>query len=245
MDPAAPSAVVMVGGQGARLGTLTDRVPKPLLPVGERPILEWILLHLAFEGFKEIVLATGFRADAIRAHVGDGSRWGVHVTYTDESTPLGTAGALAMVAPRVEGPVLVMNGDIMTDISFRDMVDFHVRRGAALTLGMVRHAQTVPFGMITREEDRLTGIVEKPSLHVDVGAGIYVVSPEVLALVPSRQRIDFPDLIQRLLGTGATALCYPVTGSWRDIGRMEDYQAVNQDAALLARMRRWEPGSPA
>lgn len=228
------SAVVMAGGLGSRLGSLTEQMPKPMLPVGGKPILDVVLSQLQREGFRDVTITTGFRAGMIEEHFGNGSRWGLRVRYTHETEPLGTVGALSLVDSESSGPFLVMNGDVLTTQSLRAVVDFHAAQKADLTVGIVRHAQEVPFGVVTRDGELLAEIVEKPKVYVEVGAGIYVLEPGIRALIPSGKRMDFPELVRLAQARAARVVCYPIGGTWKDIGRIEDYRSVNQDAVLLA-----------
>lgn len=221
------SVVVMAGGLGSRLGALTENLPKPMLPVGGKPILEIVLGKLRQEGFRDVTITTGFRSELIRAHFGDGAAFGLKVRYTQETEPLGTVGALSLVDPGLEGPVLVMNGDVLTTHSLRAVVDFHREQQAAITVGIVRHAQEVPFGVVSRNGDLLAEIVEKPTVYVEIGAGIYVLEKEVLGLIPKGQRMDFPDLVKRAQA-GRKVVCCPIEGEWKDIGRPEDYKSVRE-----------------
>ena len=219
------SVVVMAGGLGSRLGSLTEHLPKPMLPVGGKPILEIVLAQLRKEGFRDVTITTGFRSDLIRKHFGDGSPFGLKVRYTEETSPLGTVGALSLVDPDLAGPILVINGDVLTTQSLRAVVDFHALQKAAITVGIVRHAQEVPFGVVSHNGELLAEIVEKPKLYVDIGAGIYVLDKEVLSLIQKGERMDFPDLVKKAQA-GRKVVCFPIRGEWKDIGRPEDYKSV-------------------
>ena len=227
------SVVVMAGGLGSRLGPLTENLPKPMLPVGGRPILEIVLGQLRREGFRDVTIATGFRSELIREHFGDGSAFGLDLRYTVETEPLGTVGALSLLEPGGVGPLLVINGDVLTAQPLGDVVAHHRAQAAAITVCIVRHAQEVPFGVVTRDGGILAEIVEKPKVYVEIGAGIYVLERGMLALIPKGRRMDFPDLVRGAQEASAKVVCFPIQGAWKDVGRIEDYRSVNEDGALL------------
>jgi NDP-sugar pyrophosphorylase family protein len=229
-------AVVMAGGLGSRLGSLTENLPKPMLPVAGKPILAIVLEQLRREGFRDVTITTGFRSEMIRDYCRDGSAWDLRIRYTVETEPLGTVGALSLVEGVPDGPVLVMNGDVLTTESLRAVVEHHAAQQAAITVGIVRHAQEVPFGVVRRDGQILAEIVEKPKVYVEIGAGIYVLSPAVLGLIQKGRRMDFPDLVRLAQGQGARVVCYPITGFWRDIGRIEEYLSVNENLGLLRQL---------
>ena len=236
MTPAPPlkaCAVVMAGGVGSRLGSLTENLPKPMLPVAGKPILDIVLSQLRREGFRDVTITTGYRSEMIRDYCKDGAAWGLSIRYTLETEPLGTVGALSLVTPPAGVPLLVMNGDILTNESLRGIVAFHEQQKAGITVGIVRHAQEVPFGVVTSDGELLTEIEEKPKIYIDIGAGVYVLSPEALSLIPPATRMDFPELVRRAKGK-MRVVCHHFRGEWKDVGRPEDYRAVQQDRALLA-----------
>lgn len=225
-------AVVMAGGLGTRMRPLTDLVPKPMLPVGGRPLLERIVEQLRDSGVRRLNVTTHYRAKVISDHFGDGSDFGVDIEYTHEDEPLGTAGALALVDARDDELVLVVNGDIMTQVDFRAMVDFHRDHGADMTAAVQRYEYVLPYGVVHSAGPDITGVIEKPRWSHFVLAGIYLLGADVCDLVPSGQHCDMPDLIARALAGSRRVVSFPIHEYWADIGQPEDYQRV---AAALAK----------
>jgi NDP-sugar pyrophosphorylase family protein len=230
-------AVLLVGGQGTRLRPLTFSIPKPLLPVGERPILQIIIEQLKDAGFTELVLATGYQAELIQAFCGDGSRFGVAVRYVKEEQPLGTAGPLALVRDRVapgEG-LLLMNGDILTALDFRRFVTSAQGNGCDLTVGYTTYLHSMPFGVLTIRGDRVEGIVEKPSQEHRISAGIYWVGAGALPLVPAGAFFTVPDLMRALIAAGRPVGAYRITESWLGLESVEHFEQAVREAANAQR----------
>lgn len=228
----APVAVVMVGGRGERLRPLTDTVPKPLLPVGGEPIVTRILKRLATAGVEDVWLTVNYLPDAFEAAIGDGSQLGLRVRYLHEQQPLGTAGSLALLpSAEVGGPVVVTNGDLVTGLDFAALLAFHTERGAALTVCGVQYETKVQYGVLRNEGSRLLGIDEKPAISNLVNAGMYVVDPELLALVPRGVASGMPDLIDRVLAEGRVVEIYEVLDGWIDIGSFDEYSRVTKNFA--------------
>lgn len=219
-------AVVMAGGFGTRLRPMTEAVPKPLLKVGGKPVIELIVSQLRGAGIRRVNITTHYHAEKIRAHFGDGSGFGVDVAYTHEEEPLGTAGSLALLGEADE-PLLVINGDVVTGVDFRAMVAFHQDQGAALTVGVRKYDVSVPFGVVEAEGARVARLTEKPSLSFFINAGIYLLEPSVLKHVEAGRRLDMTDLIQRLLDDGILVASFPIHEYWVDIGQMDDYLAAS------------------
>ena len=224
-------AVLLVGGLGTRVRPLTFSIPKPLLPVGERPILQIIIEQLRDAGFGELILATGYQAELIQAFCGDGSRFGVSVTYVKEDKPLGTAGPLALVRAQVppEG-VLLMNGDILTSLDFRRFVAAGRENGWDLTVGYTDYVHTLPFGVLSLRGDRVEGIVEKPSQEYRISAGVYWVSATALPFVPDRTFFNVPDLIRALLAAGRAVGAYHIKESWLGLESVEHFEQAVREA---------------
>jgi perosamine synthetase len=225
-------AVVMAGGKGIRMRPMTNSAPKPLLPVGTKPILDVVVCKLRDEGFKKIIITTGYKGRMIEAYFGDGSKYGVKITYTKETKPLGTVGALTLIPWNIREPFLVINGDILTDQNLADFMKYHVATGDLITVGIRRHREKIRFGVVDRDGSILKAIEEKPELYFDIGAGIYAISPEVIEQIPPNTFFNFPDLIKKIHRHEKVG-CFEVKGFWRDIGREKDYEEVNQDIALL------------
>ena len=214
---------LMAGGFGTRLRPLTDACPKPMLMVGGKPMLESILENFINAGFRRFYISVHYLAEQIKRHFGDGSRWGVTIRYVEEDTPLGTGGALGLLPELADRPVLMMNGDVLTQLDFNALHDFHVKQEAALTLCVREYDMQVPFGVVTGEDTRVTGIVEKPVHRFFVNAGIYVVSPEVVELTRPPRRLDMPDLVRDLVAQGRKVAMFPIHEYWLDIGRPDDF----------------------
>lgn len=216
-------AVVLAGGEGTRLRPYTAVIPKPLMPVGDRPILEIVLLQLGRAGFTHVTLATGYRAELIKAFFGDGSNYGLELRYVREDTPLGTVGALALI-DGLDEPFLVMMGDVLTDLDYAMLLRRHVRSDALVTIATTRKQVDITLGVPRIDSsDRLTDFVEKPAIHVDASMGVYAFSPGVLRYIERHVRLDFPDLVHRLLDAGETVRAWRPEAYWLDIGRHEDY----------------------
>lgn len=217
-------AVLMAGGLGKRLMPLTARTPKPMLPIGGRPILEHALVGLAEQGFRRFYFAINHLGEVVEEHFGDGSRWGVTIEYLREDRALGTAGALSLLPSPPDKPFLVMNGDILTRLDFAQLMEAHEQGGCRATMCVRQWSYQVPFGVTQIHDDRLIAIVEKPSVRHFVSAGIYVVDPEAMDQVPTRQFFDMPQLLNRLAERGNQVRVFPVTEYWLDVGRHEDMQ---------------------
>lgn len=221
-------AVVMAGGFGSRLTPLTDDVPKPMLHVGDKPILEHIVGQLQQAGIRRVSFTTHYRSEAIEAHFGGGENFGLEIGYVNEDQPLGTAGALSMLAP-CEEPMLVMNGDILTRVDFRAMLAFHREHGADLTVGVRQYDLSVPYGVVRCEGVSVRAIEEKPVINFLVNAGIYLIEPAAHRRIPSAQRFDMTDLIAKLTAEGRSVAAFPIVEYWLDIGRHDDYAQAQQD----------------
>jgi dTDP-glucose pyrophosphorylase len=224
-------AVVMAGGFGRRLRPLTDDVPKPLLPIGDRPILDYVLSHIAEAGIRDVTIATHYRGDLIKAHCRSGEPWSVQIRYVDEEAPLGTAGALRRL-PASEEPLFVINGDILTRVDVRQMLGFHREHGADLTVG-IRALQTqVPYGVVEVHGADVVGVLEKPTTDYFINAGVYVLERSALRWLPdAEERADMPDLVTRLLAAGRRVVGFPVREYWLDIGHPDQYAQAQLDVA--------------
>lgn len=220
---------LMAGGLGSRLKPLTDDCPKPLLPVGGKPILESILESFIAAGFYRFYISVHYLAERIKAHFGDGSRWGITLHYVEEETPLGTGGALALL-PDIGGkPVVMMNGDVLTRLDFNALLDFHEAQNAALTLCVREYEMRVPFGVVAGSDTVVSGIEEKPFHRFFVNAGVYVVSPPVVAGTRPPHRLDMPDLVNELLAAKEKVSMFPVHEYWLDVGRPDDFSRAQTE----------------
>lgn len=214
--------VVMAGGLGNRLRPLTEQTPKPLLTVGGRSILETLLERLADQGFQEFHFAVRYKAAMIRERFGDGRAWGVRIEYLEEEEQLGTAGALRLLAPPPTVPLLVVNGDLMTNVNAVRMLEFHEEQQAIATMGVREYEIQIPFGVVATDGVRITGVDEKPLQRTLINGGIYCLSPLALAHVPEAGRFDMTDLFRELITAGASTAAFPIHESWLDVGRPED-----------------------
>lgn len=232
-------AIVLAGGLGTRLRPYTFTVPKPLLPLGDKPLLDFIISHLSRFDVTEVILALGYQAELIRAYCGDGSRYGLRIRYVEEPRPLGTAGCLALCRPLLatDRPCVLMNGDIVTRLDFTRMVAYHAERRARLTIGYVYHSHQSPFGVLQLEGDAVTGIVEKPTYRHPVSAGIYCLSPEAVALVPDGAPLTMPELALRLRERGGRVVGYEIREFWRALETRDHFEALLNDDATLAALR--------
>lgn len=218
--------VVMAGGFGSRLGDLTKDTPKPLLPVGGKPILEHIIDHLQTSGVRDVFITTRYLGEQIEAHFGAGEDWGVSINYIREKERLGTAGSLKYLQGQVQGPFLVMNGDLLTDFRVSDMAAFHKEQGADMTVAVRHYTMGVPFGVVEVDGVEIRGITEKPQFEFFVNAGIYIVEPRLLVHIEAERIFDITELMERTLESGGRIVSFPIFEDWMDIGRPEDFESV-------------------
>ena len=221
---------IMAGGFGKRLMPLTENSPKPMLPVRGRPILEHLVHKLHAAGIQHVSISTHYLAESIVEHFHDGKDFGVHIEYVDEDRPMGTAGALARASVG-DLPLLVINGDILTSVDFRAMLEFHREHSADMTVAVQQYEMQIPYGVISTEGIDAVRIVEKPSIRHFVNAGIYLIQPGVCRMVPPDRACDMPDLITSLIGAHKRVICFPIREYWLDVGQMEQYERASADAA--------------
>lgn len=225
--------VLLAGGKGVRLRPLTYSIPKPLLPIGERPILEEIIERLKTFALRDFVIAVGYRAELIETYFRDGAQLGVSIEYVRESQPLGTAGPLVLVREQCalpgDEPLIVMNGDILTDLDVRAFAAFHRTQRAAMTVATRDFQFQHPYGVIQTDGERITGVVEKPAVRDTVSAGVYAIDPSALDVIPPGRAFDMPDLVNALVAAGRTVAAYPFDDAWLAIDRIEQLE----DAARL------------
>lgn len=229
-DPKPNWAVVMAGGKGTRLRPITEHLPKPMVKVAGRPILERIVLNLVSHGFRQIFLSVNYMAEVIEEHFGTGERFGCRIDYLHEDTPLGTGGALALLPSTPEHDVLVMNGDLVVQTNFGRMLQFHAQGQFHATMAAKLYSHQVPYGCLNCSGNKLVGIEEKPVLDKRINAGIYLLSPAAVATVPSR---FFPitELFNNALENGLPCGVFEIEDEWSDVGQPRDYLAANgQDA---------------
>jgi dTDP-glucose pyrophosphorylase len=220
--------VIMAGGKGTRLRPHTETCPKPMLPVAGKPMLEHILERAKAEGFTRFVLAVHYLGHMIEDYFGDGSKFGVHIDYLHEDKPLGTAGALSLLSPRPELPFVVTNGDVMTDIRYGELLDFHQRHGATATMAVRLHEWQHPFGVVRMDGVDIVGFEEKPVARTHINAGVYALSPQALDCMQVNDVCDMPSLFDRMQSRGTRTVAYPMHEPWLDVGRPDDLKLANQ-----------------
>lgn len=223
-------AIILAGGKGTRLAPYTTVLPKPLMPVGDMSILEVVLRQLAHHGFDDVTLAVGYLAELLMAYCGDGSKFGLRISYSREEKPLGTAGPIGLVKNLAE-PFLVMNGDLLTTIDYSALWQSHRERGAIATLAAYRRDVKIDLGVVHSEDNWVTDYVEKPTYHFTVSTGIYVFEPSILNYILPGKHLDLPELILKLVREQKKVNVYPFNGYWLDIGRHDDYETAMQKFA--------------
>jgi len=222
-------AVILAGGKGRRLAPYTTVFPKPLMPIGDMPILEIVIRQLKKHGFTKIVLAVGHLAGLIEAYFGDGSKWGVEIIYSREDEPLGTAGPLSLIK-ELDDNFLVMNGDLLTNIDYSGLMRYHLESGALTTISMYTKDVPISLGVLELDDEgNIADYIEKPTLKYKVSMGIYIFNNRILNYIESGKYLDFPDLIKNLIKKGENIRGYMFEGYWMDIGRHEDYSRVLEE----------------
>jgi dTDP-glucose pyrophosphorylase len=219
--------VLMAGGLGSRLRPLTDDCPKPMLKVGNKPLLETILENFIEYGFRRFYLSVNYMADTVKSYFGDGSRWGVDIRYLQEDQKLGTAGALSLLPEKPAQPLLVMNGDVLTKVNFGHLLGFHTSHRASATMCVREYDFQVPYGVVRIDGHRITSIDEKPVQRFFVNAGIYVLEPEALDTIPADTYFDMPTLFEKLMERKKETVVFPIREYWLDIGHLADYDRAN------------------
>ena len=223
-------AIILAGGRGTRLAPYTYVLPKPMMPVGDKAILEILLRQMKRAGINHVVLTVGHLAGLMQAFFQDGQQYDLDITYSFEPTRLGTAGPLALV-PGLDKTFLVSNGDVLTTLDINRFFEFHHQQGGICTIAMHERQVKIDLGVIERNHDdyQVTDYIEKPTLDYSVSMGLYVFEPEVLKYIPQGEYLDFPDLVHRLLDSGEKVVGYPFDGYWMDLGNPEDYAQANED----------------
>jgi NDP-mannose synthase len=242
-------AVILAGGKGSRLGPYTTILPKPLLPVGDRAVLDVVVHQLRDHGFMDLTLAVGYLSHLVQAVMGDGSKYGVRIDYHIEEEPLGTIGPLATI-DGLDETFLVMNGDVLTALNYAELVDIHRESGNLLTIASHRRIVKADYGVLHVDETegphhRVTGFEEKPEMPYVVSMGVYVLEPRVLDYIQDDEYLDLPDLVLRLLDNDERVGSYPYDGYWLDIGRHEDYERAIVEFEQLRPMFLRGDASPA
>jgi NDP-sugar pyrophosphorylase family protein len=222
-------AVILAGGKGTRLAPYTKILPKPLMPIGDMPILEVLLRQMKAFGIEEVIITVGHLSELLKAFFQDGSQWGLHLRYSYEEKPLGTAGPLSLV-DGLDDTFLVANGDVLTNLRLCELVEFHQQNKAIATIASHCRQVKIDFGVIEWDKKPQIGnYIEKPSIDYMVSMGIYVFEPAVLTFIPKGRYLDFPDLIKILIGAGEKVVGYPFEGYWQDLGRPDDYENATAD----------------
>ncbi len=225
---------LMAGGFGTRLRPLTNNCPKPLLKVGNKPILEITLLNFIKSGFVNFYISTHYMPEMIQNHFGDGSKWGVSITYIHEELPLGTGGALGLLPDDLPTlPLIMMNGDILTNINLQKLLAFHCNESADATMCVREYEYQIPYGVIQGSNGKVISMEEKPTQFFHINAGIYVVNPVIIEQVKENQKIDMPTLLEQRIKENGSVMMFPIHEYWLDIGRMEDYQRAQVDILNL------------
>ena len=223
-------AVILAGGRGTRLAPYTKILPKPLMPIGDMPILEILLRQIKRSGINEVILTVGHLSELMRAFFQEGDRLGIQIKYSYEDNPLGTAGPLSLVKDSLTSTFLITNGDILTDLDFNALIEYHKLSGAAATIAMHTRQVKIDLGVLEfNGKYELTGYIEKPTYHFNVSMGIYVFEPSVLEYIPNGEHLDFPDLVLKLIERGECVVGYPFGGYWQDLGSPGDYEQAVQD----------------
>jgi dTDP-glucose pyrophosphorylase len=221
---------LMAGGFGTRLRPLTNNCPKPLLKVGDKPILEITLLNFIKHGFVNFYISTHYMPEMIRNHFGDGSKWGVNITYVHEESPLGTGGALGLLPDDIpQLPLIMMNGDILTKTNFHNLLDFHNSESADATMCVREYEYQIPYGVVKGELGQIISMVEKPIQYFHINAGIYVINPLVIKKVSKNTVIDMPTLLESKIAIHNKIMMFQIHEYWLDIGRMDDYHRAQTD----------------
>ena len=224
---------IMAGGFGTRLRPLTDKCPKPMLPIGGKPLLETIISSLKEQGFYKFYISTHYLPEIIQNYFGNGEKFDIQIQYVHESEPLGTGGALSLL-PRqeVDLPFIVINGDVLTNMNFSKLIDFHISQNAVATMCVREFQYQIPYGVVNSEQNNIQSMTEKPSYYFDINTGIYVISPTLLEQVEA-QFIGMPTILEQQIEKSQKVVSYPLHEYWLDIGHMEDYNRAQRDIINL------------
>jgi len=222
--------VIMAGGMGTRLRPHTENCPKPLLPIAGKPMMEHIIDRAKLEGFNHFVLAIHYLGHMIEAYFGNGERLGVKIEYLREESPLGTAGALGLLNPRPDAPFVVTNGDVITDIRYGELLDFHTRYGATATMAVRVFEWQHPFGVVQTQGVEIVGFEEKPIARSHINAGVYALDPSALSVLTADEHCDMPTLFERLQVQNKLTVAYPMHEPWLDVGRPDDLKQANNSS---------------
>ena len=233
ITPKSNKVVLMVGGMGTRLRPLTDNIPKPMLKVGDKPILETIIENFKKHGYHQFILSVSYKAEVIVAHFGDGAEFGIEIEYVYEDKRMGTAGALGFMKDQLTEPFFVMNGDLLTNVNFEHMLDAHQQSSSLATMGVREYDYQVPYGVVKVDDGQISAIEEKPIQQFYVNGGIYVLDHKMLDLVPRDAYLDMPTLFEKAINAQMKTIPYPIHEYWLDIGRHEEYEKANNEYAMV------------
>lgn len=228
-DVMSPVAVIMAGGEGRRLRPLTDTIPKPMIKVGDEPVLKRIIDGLSQAGIKNVFISINYLGETIKEYFGNGSKFGVNINYLAEKEKLGTGGALSLLPNEISSPCLILNGDVVTDINFSNLVDFHIQHNASMTVAAAEYNVAVPYGVLELADHYVLGLKEKPSHKFMCNAGVYAINASLLRLVPKDTFYNMTDLLQDTINLGLHVAAFPIREYWTDIGRKEDLDRANLD----------------
>lgn len=228
-EPKENIVVLMAGGLGTRLRPLTEDCPKPLLEVGKKPILETIIENFIESGFSKFYISVNYKSEMIMDYFGDGTKWGIDIQYIHEEKRLGTAGALSLLPFKPDKPFFVMNGDLLTKVNFKLLMDFHNESRSQATMCVREYDFQIPYGVVKLDKQKLVSIEEKPIHRSFVSAGIYVLDPVALDFIPENTFYDMPTLFEKMIEHNYSSTVFPIREYWCDIGQIEDYNKANQD----------------
>ncbi len=220
--------IIMAGGMGTRLKPYTENCPKPLLPIAGKPMLEHIVERAKLEGFRNFIFSVNYLAEMIEDYFSSGEKWGINIEYLKEASPMGTAGSLSLLNPRPDLPFIVTNGDVITDIQYGQLLDFHSRTGAFATMAVRSYEWQHPFGVVQTNGIEIVGFEEKPITKTNINAGVYALEPEALSLLNKNERCDMPSLYERIQLRGNRIVAYPMHEPWLDVGRPDDLSFANK-----------------
>jgi dTDP-glucose pyrophosphorylase len=221
--------VIMAGGLGSRLRPLTNNCPKPMLPIGDKPLLETSLNHFIEQGFCQFYFSINYQAEQIKTYFGDGSKWGVAIHYLHEDRKMGTVGSLSLFPIKTDKPIIVMNGDILTKVNFEQLINFHLEHQVQATVAVRTYDVQVPYGVVKVNKDRLMGFEEKPVYTSFINAGVYVLNPAVLNKIPRNSYFDMNQLLAIMLANDEEIAIFPIREYWLDIGEIEDFNQAKLD----------------
>ena len=225
----ANNVVIMAGGLGSRLKELTNKIPKPMLKVGHKPLIEHVISMFTYHGFNKFILCVNYKADVIKKYFGDGHKFGITISYIEEKNRLGTGGALSLINKNLKEPFFVVNADVLSSVDYVDLLNFHIENKSIATMCSVDKSFQIPYGVVSvNNKSDFVAIDEKPSLKFRVNAGIYVFNYETLERVPKNQFFDLPDLFNRLMTIGKTTKVYKIDKAWVDIGKLSDFEELNE-----------------